>query len=324
MKRIILLLFILVPVIGMAQASNSQDTTVYINSTQDGDVSTEASNLQDTIVYVGNRKVVIKEKDGKIRVKLYEQLTDGNMVENDQIFEGVYMNGQSTEQRLFFTVPFTKKKESQSSSRHGRSHDPHIAGLYAGYSMFGDKALYSRTNEPDLVLTKSWEWGIVPFEAKFPLTRDNSLSLNSGLGIGYTSFRMDGNYAFRKINSVTAVLPPGGGASYSQSRLRYYHFRIPAVFEWQKYSNYHGPIFLSLGGEVEIRWSIKSKVKYEGNKHENTLSKDLNVNPIGINLLAQVGYGSLGFYTRYSMAQLFEKNKGPELYPFSIGMAWYW
>ncbi|KAA6305315.1 hypothetical protein EZS27_043032, partial [termite gut metagenome] len=39
MRRIILLLFILIPVIGMAQESNSQDTTVY----------------------VGNRKVVIKE-----------------------------------------------------------------------------------------------------------------------------------------------------------------------------------------------------------------------------------------------------------------------
>ncbi|KAA6324577.1 hypothetical protein EZS27_026109 [termite gut metagenome] len=302
MKRIILLLFILIPVIGMAQESNSQDTTLY----------------------VGNRKVVIKEKDGKIKVKLYEQSTDGNMVENDQIFEGVYMNGQSTERRLSLTVPFTKNKESPSSSRYGRSHEPHIAGLYIAYSMFGDKALYSRANEPDLVLTKSWEWGIVPFETKFPLTRDNSLSLNSGLGIGYTSFRVDGDYVFRKVNSVTAVLPPDRGESYSQSRLRYYHFRIPAVFEWQKYSRHHGPIFLSVGGEAEIRWSVKSKVKYEGNRHENTLGKDLNVNPIGVNLLAQAGYGSLGFYTRYSMAPLFEKNKGPELYPFSIGVAWHW
>ncbi|KAA6317656.1 hypothetical protein EZS27_032222 [termite gut metagenome] len=302
MKRIILLLFILIPIIGMAQESNSQDTTVY----------------------VGNRKVVIKEKEGKIRVKLYEQSTDGNMVENDQIFEGVYMNGQSTERRLSLTVPFTKKKEPRSSSYHGRSHDLHIAGLYVGYSMFGDKALYSRADEPDLVLTKSWEWGIVPFEAKFPLTRDNSLSLNSGLGIGYTSFRIDGNYAFRKVSSVTAILPPDEGTSYSQSRLRYYHFRIPVVFEWQKYSKSHGPVFVSLGGEAEIRRSMKAKVKYEGNKHENTLGKDLNVNPIGVNLLTQVGYGSLGFYTRYSMAQLFEKNKGPKLYPFSIGVAWHW
>ncbi|KAA6323320.1 hypothetical protein EZS27_027227 [termite gut metagenome] len=302
MRRIILLLFILIPVIGMAQESNSQDTTVY----------------------VGNRKVVIKEKEGKIRVRLYEQSTDGNMVENDQIFEGVYMNGQSTERRLSLAVPFTKKKESQSSSHHGRSHDPHIAGLYLGYSMFGDRTLYSQADEPDLVLTKSWEWGIVPFDAKFPLTRDNSLSLNSGLGIGYASFRIDGNYAFCKVNDVTAILPPNGETSYSQSRLRYFHVRVPAVLEWQKYSKYHGPIFISAGGEAEIRWSVKSKVKYGGNKRENTLGKDLNVNPIGVNLLAQVGYGSLGFYTRYSMIQLFEKNKGPELYPFSMGVAWYW
>jgi hypothetical protein len=184
--------------------------------------------------------------------------------------------------------------------------------------------LYSQADEPDLVLTKSWEWGVVPFDAKFPLTRDNSLSLNSGLGIGYTSFRIDGNYAFRKVNSITAILPSGEGRSYSQSRLYYYDVRVPAVFEWQKYSRHHGPIFVSAGGEAEIRWNMKSKVKYESNKHEYTLSKDLNVNPIGVNLLAQVGYGSLGLYTRYSVFQLFEKNKGPELYPFSMGVAWYW
>jgi hypothetical protein len=32
--------------------------------------------------------------------------------------------------------------------------------------------------------------------------------------------------------------------------------------------------------------------------------------------LAQVGYGSLGFYTCYSMVQLFEKNKEPELHSY--------
>jgi hypothetical protein len=190
--------------------------------------------------------------------------------------------------------------------------------------MFGNRALYSRADEPDLVLTKSWEWGIVPFEAKFPLVRDNSLSLNSGLGIGYTSFRLDGNYAFRKLNNITAVLPPDDDTPYSQSRLRYFHLRIPAVIEWQTYSANHGPIFVSLGGEAEIRWDIKAKVKYEGYKHENTLGRNLNVNPVGVNLLVQAGYGCMGLYARYSMVQLFENNKGPELYPFSLGMAWYW
>jgi hypothetical protein len=302
MKRIILLLFILIPVIGMAQKSNSQDTTLY----------------------AGSRKLVIKEKEGKIRVKLYEQSTDGNMVENDQIFEGVYMDGQSTERRISFTVPFTKKKEPKSSSSYPYNHNPHIVGLYIGYSMLGNKTLYSRAYKPDLVLNKSWEWEIVFSERKHPLTRDNSLSLNRGLGIGYTSFRIDGNEAFYNENRVTAILPPGHGISYSQSRLRYYYFRVPVVLEWQKYSKHHGSIFLSLGGEAEIRWNMKSKVKYEGSKHEHTLSNNFNINPVGVNLLAQAGCGSLGFYTRYSLGQLFEKNKGPELYPFSIGMAWYW
>lgn len=39
---------------------------------------------------------------------------------------------------------------------------------------------------------------------------------------------------------------------------------------------------------------------------------------------AQAGAGNLGVYMRYSTLELFEKNKGPELYPFSFGLNWHW
>ncbi|KAA6348706.1 hypothetical protein EZS27_003850 [termite gut metagenome] len=305
MKRITLLLFVLIPIICMAQMND----------------------LQDTTIYAGNRKLEIKEKEGKIKVKIYEQLINsGDTIENEQIFEGVYRNGQSTERRISIPIPFTKNKKAsyQSSSfRNFNHHRPHIAGISLGYSQFGNRFLSGQANGPDLVMSKSWEWEITPFKTIFPLTRDNSLSLNSGLGIGYTSFRLDGNYGFRKVGTNTAILPPDEGQFYSQSRLRYNNFRIPLVLEWQKFANHRGPIFFSIGCEGEIRWKIASKVKY-GDKHEKTLNNNLNVNPIGMNLLAQAGYNHYGFYFRYSTFSLFQKNKGPELYPFSIGVCRYW
>ena len=89
-----------------------------------------------------------------------------------------------------------------------------------------------------------------------------------------------------------------------------------------KAGNGHGPLFFSAGLEAEIRHGVKSKAKVNG--HKENLSNNLNVHPIGINLLAQAGYGDIGVYLRYSTYSLFEHKKGPELYPYSFGLCWYW
>ena len=68
------------------------------------------STPQDTTLYVNGRKIVIKEQGDKIKVKLYESASGGDTITNAQIFEGVYLNGQSTESRTVLSaLPFSKK-----------------------------------------------------------------------------------------------------------------------------------------------------------------------------------------------------------------------
>lgn len=100
------------------------------------------------------------------------------------------------------------------------------------------------------------------------------------------------------------------------------HASLPISFEWQKHINRRGPIFGSLGAEVETCFWVRSKAIIDDDKQ--TLSKDLNMRPLGINLLAQAGYGDWGFYCRYATASLFEKDKGSKYYPFSLCIQWHW
>ena len=137
--------------------------------------------------------------------------------------------------------------------------------------------------------------------------------------------RLDGNYAFREIDGITQIYPGEAAeelTEYSKSRLRYFYFRIPLSIEWQTRINGRGPLFFAVGPEAEIRHGFRSKGKINGEK--KTFDKGLNGRPLGINVLAQAGYADLGVYMRYSTYGLFEKNKGPELYPFSFGVCWYW
>ena len=130
MKHIYLLLFMLIPMAGMAQEGISQDTTLYVNG----------------------RKILIKENEGKIKVKLYEQSSHGDTIENDQIFEGIYTDGQTTERRTAFTVPFVKRKN------HYRF-DPHIAGFYMGYTRLSDGINFNTPDGLNINANKSWEIG---------------------------------------------------------------------------------------------------------------------------------------------------------------------
>lgn len=294
MKKLLLLCLLLIPVAGIAQENTAKDTTLYVNG----------------------RKISIKEGNGKIKVKLYEQSSHGDTIENDQIFEGVYMDGQSTERRFELAVPFSKSKKSYGHF------DPHYAGLYMGYTNLADNLSFNNANGIDLVSSKSWEIGLNLFQGSFVLSADRHWGLTTGLGFGYTSFRVDGNKGFKKIGNATVLVAPSQEIEYSQSRLRYNHFRIPLLLEWQSKCGNKGPIFASLGAEAEIRCWVKSKAEYDG--HGHTLGKDLNVRPVGLNLLAQIGFDDIGAYLRYSPISLFEKDKGPDWNPVSFGLVWYW
>lgn len=273
---------------------------------------------KESTVYVDGQKIVVRRSNNKIKVKVYEETIKGDTIENDQIFEGVYLDGQSTERRMVVSIPFVTKKNTKKKSYR---FEPHAAGVYIGYSRLYDDKSFSKPGYMDMQLSKSWEIGINLFEGSIPLTRNRHWGITTGLGWGYTSFRLDNHMAINEIDGITGIfITPE--AIYDQSRLRYNFFRLPVVLEWQKRVNGYKPFFLSAGAEAEVRYGIKSKVKIDG--QSRTIAKDLNAHPLGINLLAQGGYSNIGLYARYATSSLFEKNKGLELYPFSLGIFWHW
>lgn len=277
--------------------------------------------LQDTTLYIKGRKLVIKEQGDKIKIKLFEKAINGDSISNAQIFEGVYLNGQSTENRTILdALPFSKR------NKRTNRFDPHLCGLYFGYTLVANNfGSYHPSNQVSLTTSHSWEIGGTLFTGSHSFGPTHNWGVVLGLGWGYRSMRLDGNYAFRNIDGVTQVVPGESGETpinYSKSRLRYFYFRIPLSIEWQTRLSGKKPIFFSVGPEAEIRHGFRSKGKINGEKE--TFDKGLHGRPVGINVLAQAGYNNVGIYTRYATYGLFEKGKGPELYPFSFGLYWHW
>ena len=64
------------------------------------------------------------------------------------------------------------------------------------------------------------------------------------------------------------------------------------------------------------------RVKYKdtnGNAINLVESKGLNIAPLSLDYMAQIGYGSWGIYAKYSPFSIFQSQKGPNVRAVSLG-----
>lgn len=267
--------------------------------------------------------VVIHKGDGDMMIKLYENQGGEGEDKLVKIYEGVFLEKVDADNRTFFdALPFIPKKKKNNN------YDPHLSGLYLGFARMSDSFMgFGASRKAGLDLFKSWEFGFTPVLVYHNFKKNPHWGLNTGASWGYRSFSFDGNYALVKKDGMS-VLQDGSTVSdnpdyYSSSRLRYFFFRIPVQLEWQQKLGYSRRLFFfNFGPEFEIRHGVKSFTHINDGKKKN-IGKGMYVQPIGVNLLFQAGYGDLGFYLRYSATRLFQRDKGMEVTPFSFGISWF-
>lgn len=187
MKHICLLFFLMTSITVMAQETIPQDTTIFLNG----------------------RKMVIKENNGKIKVKMYEAKSNNDTIENAQVFEGVYLDGRSIEQTTIVSVPFVKKNKRY-------RFDPHYPAIYVGFDKLS-KGVFQYSAGVPQIGSKSWEWGINPFCGGIALTPNNHWGVTAALGIARIVHKLDDNFGFEKIDGITVCQPAPEGVDYQKA-----------------------------------------------------------------------------------------------------------
>lgn len=277
----------------------------------------------------GDSIVILKGK-GDIQVSVHEtrNISGGKEEHHHEAF----FPGEGDGKRFFADVlPAIPKKKSKNPNSQN-SYEPHCSGIYIGFSRLSDNFWnFGASSDAHLDISKSWEFGFNLLCSHYLLSRDAHWGLNFGLNWGYRSFNIDGRRALVKRDECT-VFSDGSEhagtegyrpdkAYYSRSRLRHFFFQIPVTVEWQKRGDHS--FFLNAGPEFEIRHGVKSFSHIQGGGKKR-VGKGMYVCPVGVNLLLQAGYAHVGAYLRYSMNRFFQRDKGPELTPYSFGLAWYW
>ena len=208
---------------------------------------------------------------------------------------------------------------------------PHYAGFELGLSNYMTSnwslVLPPEHQFMDLNTGRSWNWNINPVDFGIGLGT-SYVGLASGLGFEFTYYNFEGQNGIMKdpvTNNIVEYVPTYAD-NISRSRLHTGYISVPLILEFQSPTSGRGRVYLSGGviGSAKLWSSTTIKYKVAGDKSKEKTRGDFNLSPFRYGFTVRAGYRNFGIYANYMMTSLFKPNTGPELYPFTVGIAFTW
>lgn len=204
----------------------------------------------------------------------------------------------------------------------------HWAGFDIGLSNFFsapfDSSLPDEAMFMDLNGSKSVSVGINLFQHSIGLqkTKEN-LGLVTGLGLAINNYRLASDYVLIRNNQGFSSFTESE-RSIKKSKLTTSYLTVPLMLEGQiPSSKGHNPFFISAGIYGSFKIGSHTKVVYDdkGGKEKEVSRDDINVNSFKYGVSLRTGYGFIKLFANYDLSRLFQKDQGPELYPWTVGLS---
>lgn len=203
----------------------------------------------------------------------------------------------------------------------------HLGGVEFGMNGFltdyWTTALAPEDNYFDLNTARSNAWNFYFPNINMGITRH--FGIVTTVGLSYNHYRFDGNNSIAKYaDGVIGPLYPEPGILYTKSKFTTAYATIPVLLELQLPVNgsHSKTLNFSAGVIGAAKIASKTKVVYDdGEKQKSKIKDDYSLNVLRWGATARVGYENLQIFGTTYFTPMFEKGKGPELYPYEIGLA---
>jgi hypothetical protein len=224
------------------------------------------------------------------------------------------------------------KKNKDSDWEFWNEDEARFQGSWSGFSMglsnYMNKDFSLSRNATDefmdLNTGKSWNMNLNFAQYSINLI-NNKFGLVTGLGLEWNYYRFDNNNTIQKDANGVIITDTTSyaGLSVDKSKLSTTYATVPLLLEWHSSSNQDRGVVIAAGviGGVKLGSNTKIVYKENGDTNKDKKRDDYNLSPFKYGVTARIGVGDWLVYGTYYLTSLFEKDKGPELYPFSIGIA---
>jgi len=188
----------------------------------------------------------------------------------------------------------------------------------------------------DLDYSHSYSWNFNVFEKKIQLV-NNYVGIITGLGLSYNSYglqnKINVNTQFPTYDTLGAVTgyidstmfsQSTGTIEYSKNKLRTSSLKIPLLLEFNTNAYDNDKSFHVAGGVVggwTYRTMHRTDYTENGIEYKHKEKGDFNVNKFTLDAQVRVGYRNFTLFANYGLTPFFEKDKGPEIYPLTVGLS---
>lgn len=201
----------------------------------------------------------------------------------------------------------------------------HWAGFEWGFNGFmtPNHSLVMTDDNRYLELKQGRSWNINVNFMQFSLgIIGNQVGLVTGMGIEFNDYHFRHQTSLTTMDGKTVVdsFYIASNRPIVKSKLSTAHLTVPLLLEFQLPNRLRRErLHFSAGIIGGVRLSSHTKVEEEtGRKSRNP--DDLNMPTFRYGFTARVGYKQFNLFANYYPTPIFEKNRGPEVYPFSVGL----
>lgn len=161
----------------------------------------------------------------------------------------------------------------------------------------------------------------------FPI-KNSSLSFEIGTGLGIHNLYHE-NTLLETDEGATyfGVIPDttldGSATEIGKSKMSLAYLDFPMEFKIQTQNDLRAAIGFKIGVLINSLNKYKGDdYTVEGNEQITVKDKNIdNTNPFRYGPTLRLGYKWIDLYAYYSLSTVFEENKGPEMYPISVGIS---
>jgi hypothetical protein len=330
MKRIVLTLIITVAFILSVTA---QENTEKLKQLEQLEQKAAQQAVPDTLaagrdtLIAEDEDIILTDKemntDDTTRVKIGEVITVEDTDDETVIRIGhrgirIIEDGNDAE------IRFEDDREAMYAEHPGRAFRGHLGGIEFGFNNYST-GKWGASPVPveqyfDLNSSKSTVFNLCMFPVSLGFSRH--IGLVTTLGISWNGYIFDeGNtIAVDGEGLVQPVFPESGVVK--KSKLSTTYAFLPVMLEVQLPVSDNKTINIGAGMIGAIKLGSHTKVVYETEGvHREKTRDDFNLNLLRYGATARVGYEMVQVYGTCYLSPLFEKGKGPELYPYEVGIA---
>jgi hypothetical protein len=216
-----------------------------------------------------------------------------------------------------------KKYSHKDSVRNYNEDFKHWQGLEFGVNGFLDYKnsldLPSTGSFLELDYGRSIQFGLNLAEKDFHIYK-NYVNLVTGFGFNFNHYAFQNNIT---LNGDTTYLSAwNDSVDYRKNKLNVAYIKVPLMLEFNTSKNPNKNFHIGVGGQFAYRINaVQKQVYYVNNdRHKIKHHDDYNLEPFEYTAIARVGFKDVTVYAEYGLSRVFKKDKGPQVYPFTLGV----